>query len=241
MKVGSFFMSRKSKFSYEAKLNAVQQYLNSRLSYADIGKSIGVNGKTIENWVNAFKSKSPDGLKTHKYNQSYTEEFKLKCIKTYLNGQDSYKQVAYKYGLRSSTQLKNWVSKYNSHQRLKNYYPTPEVYKMTRKKTNQQEREQIVKYWRNHDLNYKETAKKYGCSYAQIYNWCKKYEDTGNEGLNDNRGRKRPQNELSELEKAQLQVKELQRQLEISQRENMLLKKVKDLEREWLLAQNKDK
>ncbi|WP_290079320.1 transposase [Lactobacillus taiwanensis] len=117
-------MSRKSKFSYDAKLNAVQQYLNSRLSYADIGKSIGVNGKTIENWVNAFKSKGPNALKAHKYNQSYTEKFKLKCIKTYLNGQGSYKQVAYKYGLRSATQLKNWVSKYNSHQRFKNYYPT---------------------------------------------------------------------------------------------------------------------
>lgn len=51
-------MSRKSKFSYEAKLNAVQQHLNSGLSYAHIGKSIGVNGETIEHWVNAFKLKN---------------------------------------------------------------------------------------------------------------------------------------------------------------------------------------
>lgn len=36
-----------------------------------------------------------------------------------------------------------------------------------------------------------------------------------------------------------LQVKELQRQLELSQRENLLLKKVQDLEGEWLLDQNK--
>ncbi|WP_290079346.1 helix-turn-helix domain-containing protein [Lactobacillus taiwanensis] len=83
----------------------------------------------------------------------------------------------------------------------------------------------MVKYCRDHDLNYKETVKKYGYSYAQLYNWCKKYKDIGNEGLNNNRGRKRPQNELSELEKVQLQFKELQRQLEISQRENRLLKK----------------
>ncbi|WP_259684967.1 transposase [Lactobacillus helveticus] len=34
-------MSRKSKFSYEVKLAAVQQYLNSGLSYVQIGKSIG--------------------------------------------------------------------------------------------------------------------------------------------------------------------------------------------------------
>ncbi|NRN79994.1 hypothetical protein IMAU30115_00150 [Lactobacillus helveticus] len=234
-------MSRKSKFSYEVKLAAVQQYLNSGLSYAQIAKSIGVSGRSVNQWMDSFKLKGPDALKVHKHNQSYTKEFKLKCIKAYLNGQGSYEQLANKYGLRGSTQLKNWVSKYNSHRRLENYYPTPEVYKMTRKKTNQQEREEIVKYCRYHDLNYKETAKKYGCSYAQVYNWCKKYEHKGNEGLKDNRGRKRSQSELSELEKMQLQVKELQRQLEISQRENMLLKKVRDLEREWLLDQNKGK
>lgn len=43
MKVGSFFMSRKSKWSYETKLNAVQQYLNSGLSYAHIGKPLFIN------------------------------------------------------------------------------------------------------------------------------------------------------------------------------------------------------
>lgn len=216
MKVGSFFMSRKSKFSYETKLNAVQQYLNDGLSYAHIGNSIGVSSTTVNQWVDSFRLKGSDALKAHKYNQSYTKEFKLKCIKAYLNGQGSYEKLANKYGLRGSTQLKTWVSKYNSHQKPRDYNPNPEVYKMTRKKTTQQEREKIVKYCQNHDLNYKETAKKYGCSYAQVYNWCKKYEQR------DNRGRKRSKAELSELEKAQLQVKELNRQLEISQRENML-------------------
>lgn len=234
-------MSRKSKFSYEIKLNAVQQYLNGGLSYAHIGNLIGVSSTTVNQWVDSFKLKGPDALKAHKYNQSYTKEFKLKCIKAYLNGQGSYEKLANKFGLRGSTQLKKWVSKYNSHQKPRDYNPTPEVYKMTRKKTTQQEREKIVKYCQKHDLNYKETAKKYDCSYAQVYNWCKKYEQRGDSGLKDNRGRKRSKAELSELEKAQLQVKELKRQLEISQRENMLLKKVRDLEREWLLDQNKGK
>lgn len=234
-------MSRKSKFSYEIKFNAVQQYLNGGFSYTQISKLIGVSSKTINQWVDSFKLKGPDALEVHRHNQSYTKEFKLKCIKAYLNGQGSYERLANIYGLRGSTQLKNWVSKYNSHQKQRTYYPAPEVYKMTRKKTTRQEREEIVKYCQHHDLNYKRTAKKYGCSYAQVYNWCQKYKRRGEKGLEDNRGRKRPQAELSELEKAQLQVKELQRQLELSQRENLLLKKVQDLEGEWLLDQNKSK
>ena len=45
MKVRSFFMPRKSKFSYKIKLNAIQQYLNGGFSYAHIGKLIGVSGQ----------------------------------------------------------------------------------------------------------------------------------------------------------------------------------------------------
>ncbi|CDI57487.1 transposase [Lactobacillus helveticus] len=50
-------MSRKSKFSYEVKLAAVQQYLNSGLSYAQIAKSIGVSGRTVNQWMDSFKFK----------------------------------------------------------------------------------------------------------------------------------------------------------------------------------------
>lgn len=63
MKVGSFFRSRKSKFSYKIKLNAVLQYLNGDFSYAQIGKSIGASSKTINQWVDSFKLKGLNALK----------------------------------------------------------------------------------------------------------------------------------------------------------------------------------
>lgn len=78
-------MSRKSKFSYEIKLNAVQQYLNGGFSYAQIGKLIGISSKNINQWIDSFKLKGPDALEVHRHNQSYTKEFKFKCIKAYLN------------------------------------------------------------------------------------------------------------------------------------------------------------
>lgn len=45
--------------------------------------------------VDSFKLKGPDALELYRYNQSYTKEFKFKCIKAYLNGQDPYEQLAY--------------------------------------------------------------------------------------------------------------------------------------------------
>lgn len=68
------------------------------------------------------------------------------------------------------TNLKQWVIKYNSHQELKDYNPIPEAYMTKRKKTTLEERKQIVEYCKNHEWNYKETALKFDCGYAQVYN-----------------------------------------------------------------------
>ncbi|WP_411809695.1 transposase, partial [Bacillus mojavensis] len=44
--------------------------------------------------------------------QHYTKEFKMKAVKMYEEGNKSYHLLSEELGLRSSTQLKNWVKKY---------------------------------------------------------------------------------------------------------------------------------
>ncbi|QAW10124.1 IS3 family transposase [Bacillus subtilis] len=44
--------------------------------------------------------------------QRYTKEFKMKAVKMYEEGNKSYNTLAEELGLRSSTQLKNWVKTY---------------------------------------------------------------------------------------------------------------------------------
>ncbi|MCM3291864.1 transposase [Paenibacillus sp. MER 180] len=44
---------------------------------------------------------------------TYTEEFKLKAVKAYLEGCESYKVVAKREGVRNCTQLKVWVKKWS--------------------------------------------------------------------------------------------------------------------------------
>ena len=51
--------------------------------------------------------------KTGRIYKKYTEEFKINAVKLYKQGEKSYSVLADELGLRSPTQLKNWVKKYN--------------------------------------------------------------------------------------------------------------------------------
>lgn len=46
--------------------------------------------------------------------QMYTEAFKLKAVRTYLDGSSSYTIIAEQQGIRSCTQLKVWVRKWKN-------------------------------------------------------------------------------------------------------------------------------
>ncbi|MEY8000470.1 helix-turn-helix domain-containing protein [Clostridium sp. Mt-5] len=59
----------------------------------------------------------------------------------------------------------------------------------------------MVQYCIQHENKYVETAEKYQVSYQQVYTWLKKYEADGVKGLLDRRGRTKPEDEMSELEK----------------------------------------
>ena len=99
-----------------------------------------------------------------------------------------------------------------------------------RRKTNIDERREIVEYCLSHDKDYKGAAEKYDVSYSQVYNWTRSYLATGPEGLKDNRGRRKADEELSELEKLRRENLRLKRQLEEERRGVELLKKVQEFE-----------
>ena len=94
------------------------------------------------------------------------------------------------------------------------------------RKTTQQERAEIVAFCIEHNKDYGLTVERYGVSYQQIYAWVRKYEEGGVNGLKDNRGRTKPFDEMSEIEKLKAEMKILEaknRQLEI---ENEFIKKL---------------
>ena len=79
--------------------------------------------------------------------------------------------------------------------------------------------------------NYAETSQKYKISYQQVYLWTNKYEKNGVEALQDKRGYRKSENELSEIEKLKAQNKLLEAVNRRKQMEIDLLKKLDEIER----------
>ena len=89
----------------------------------------------------------------------------------------------------------------------------------------------VVKYCLEHDRDIKTTASLYKCSYHQVRSWVLKYEEDGEDGLLDRRGKRKTEDELSELEKAQRKIAQLEREKEEFRKKYELLKKAEQLER----------
>lgn len=232
MKVG-FFMS-KSKFSTEQRIRACQEYISGKKSAARIANelNLGKRGEnTVRTWSRIFQAQGEKAFSTGKGNKSYSREFKIMVVKEYLSGKSSQPDLMAKYNISAIITIQQWVKKYNNHIELKDYDPKPEVYMADTLKTTYEERIEIVKDCLAHDRDIKGTAAKYGCKYAQLYQWVRKYEADGKEALIDKRGKRRQEDELSELEKAERKIAQLEREKEEYRKKYELLKKAEELER----------
>lgn len=96
--------------------------------------------------------------------------------------------------------------------------------------TTQEERLQIVKDCLESGRNYGETAVKYNVSYQQVRTWTQRFEELGEAGLEDRRGkRKKDQTPRTELEAAQIEIEQLKHKLYLAEMENHLLKKLDEI------------
>lgn len=167
--------------------------------------------------------------KTHK-NKKYSKELKIQAVQDYLAGKGSLREICKKYNILNNRQLSDWKKWYNGHKEFKEPCSAKgEIYMTKGRKTTQEERAEIVAFCIEHNRDYGLTVETYHVSYQQIYTWVRKYEEGGVDKLKDNRGRTKPVDEMSEVEKLKAEMKILEaknRQLEI---ENAFVKKLQEL------------
>jgi len=227
-------MGRKAKYSAEQKIQACEDYLSGKKTAKQIAMELGMgNGGAhkIRLWARICRVNGSEVFQDKPHNKSYSKEFKEKVVKEYLAGQGSLNDLTAKYGIPSSETIRRWISMYNKHIEMKDYDPKPEVYMAESRKTTLEERKEIVKHCLEHDRDIKTTASLYKCSYQQVRSWVLKYEENGEDGLLDRRGKRKTEDELSELEKAQRKIAQLEREKEEFRRKYELLKKAEQLER----------
>lgn len=100
------------------------------------------------------------------------------------------------------------------------------------RETTLEERIQVVRDCIASGKNYGEIALKYRVSYQQVRNWTLRFEEMGEAGLEDRRGRrKKDQAPRTELEKAQIEIEQLKHKLYLAEMERDLLKKLDEIER----------
>ena len=226
-------MSRRAKYTVEEKIRAAERYIRGEASATAIAAEMGMPAsgrKQIYDWAANYQENGIEGFHLKKGNRSYTAEEKMQAVEDYLNGRGSQQEICRKYHIPSHHTLKQWIKVYNSNRELRDYDPKPEVYVAMRKKTTQQERQEIVTYCMEHGKNYKDAAEKYEVSYSQVYQWVRHYEDRGEAGLEDRRGKRKSDDEVDELERLRRENTRLKAKLQESERLNLLLKKVKEFE-----------
>lgn len=100
------------------------------------------------------------------------------------------------------------------------------------RKTTFEERLEIVNYTIAHEKNYQVAIDKFGVSYQQVYFWVRKFEKNDSQGLVDRRGKgleSKPN--LTEAEKLQLKIKQLEERNRYLEMEVGLLKKLEEIKR----------
>lgn len=228
-------MAKKKTYSKEFKLEMLRRHEEEGISFYKLEKENNLSLGMIRNWKAIYEVYGEDGLsKQNCMLCQYTAEFKEKVVQEYLNGTVSYRKLAQKYGIFADSTIKKWVELYNSHEELTDSRPKGGFLMAkdnTPRKTTMEERIAIVEDCISNGNNYGQTAQKYNCSYGQVYSWVRKYKEKGVDGLADRRGKRKQEDQLSELEQLRAEVRMLKAEKKQQQMEIDLLKKLEDIER----------
>ena len=219
---------------FEEKNRAVKEYLEGNTSQVEQAQRLGIKVSSFQEMVAKYETFGEEGLRKGKKNNQYSAETKRMAVEAYLNGEGSQTEICKRYKIRTKVILRKWIKVYNGHRELR---PSrgrgSDIYMTKGRNTTYEERLEIVSYCIEHGNDYTAAIEKYGVSYQQIYSWVRKYNEKGVEGLVDKRGKRKPESEMTELEKLRVENKLLAARNRRLETENAVLKKLEEIERRW--------
>ena len=226
-------MSHKQKLSVEEKVELVRQCINGEVSIQGAAEKAEVARISVRRWISAYEAEGVEAFLPHEQNRVYSPELKLKAVQEYLSGKGSLADISKKYKIRNPCILEAWIKVYNTHGNFNSVKQSGGgSYMRQTRSTTQEERIQIARECIASGKNYGKLAIKYNVSYQQVRSWTLRFEELGEAGLEDRRGkRKKDQIPRTELEKAQIEIEQLKHKLYLAEMERDLLKKLDEIER----------
>lgn len=225
-------MPHKEKLKVEEKIDLIRRCQTGEMGKTEASRIAGVDLKTIYHWLARYEVEGESGFMAYSRNRVYTPETKLNAVRDYLSGKGSQLEICKKYKIRNTHCLQGWIKVYNAHGDFSSRkYSGGGSYMKQGRATTQEERVQIAKECIASGKNYGEIAQKYQVSYQQVRTWTLRFEELGEAGLEDRRGRrKKDQTPRTELEEAQIEIEQLKHKLYLAEMENTLLKKLNGIE-----------
>ena len=225
-------MPKKQKLELEEKIRIVRACIGKEISISEAARKVGVGFHTVESWIRIYENEGAGGF-TYQANKEYSRELKTAAVLDYLKGKGSHQEICKKYGIRGKRTLEVWIQVYNAHGDFNSSkHSGGGSYMKQGRDTTKGERLEIVRDCLASGKNYGEMALKYKVSYQQVRTWTLRYEEMGEAGLEDRRGkRKKDQTPRTELEAAQIEIERLKHQLYMAEMERDLLKKLDEIER----------
>lgn len=228
---GHFLLKRK--YTGEQKIEAVKEYLVGKSSQGAIAKRLGITKTSLQRWIMKYQSMGVDAFFKNG-NKQYSRELKNSAISYYLSGNGSEIETCKIFKIHSTKQLRDWIKKYNSHEELKASRTGGTAIMTEGRKTTYKERIEIAAYCIENDHNYAKTAEKYKVSYQQARTYTVKYEKGGIDALQDRRGKRKTEGELSEIERLKAELKLEKAKRKRAEMEAAFLKKLEEIERRRL-------
>ncbi|WP_270442006.1 transposase [Acidaminococcus provencensis] len=220
----------KRKVSPQEKIQIVLLVQNGKRSINSLANEYNLDYTTIHAWIRNYNSMGTVSF-GHSQWTKRTQSEKEAAVLSYISGEGSLRDVCFKYKIKSTSMLRKWIKKYNSHEKLKAFGKGACKIMTKGRKSTFDERVEIVQFCIANAHDYNETAKKYNVSYQQARSYTVKYETHGVEGLKDNRGKKKDFNDMTELEKLRAENRILRAEKKQAEMEASFLKKLAEIER----------
>lgn len=99
------------------------------------------------------------------------------------------------------------------------------------------EKVEIARYCIAHGRDYQSTIRKYNISYQQIYSWLRKYDNGGIDALVDRRGKAKPENELTDMDRLRIENKMLEAKKQRIRNGDTAIKKIEGDRKETTLSE----
>jgi transposase-like protein len=225
-------MPHNKKLGTAEKIEIIRDQLAGKYSIEEAAQRAGVSRSTIQRWKMVYEAEGVEGF-IRQRNRAYSAAEKRTAVEEYLRGGSSIQVICKKYKISDSHVFRRWLKVYNAHGDFNSVkHSGGGSYMKQGRDTTKEERLEIVKDCLACGKNYGEMALKHKVSYQQVRTWTLRFEEIGEAGLEDRRGkRKKDQEPRTELEAAQIEIERLKHQLYLAEMERDLLKKLDEIER----------